>query len=447
MDIKVFKNMLFEKAKQQGFLDCEIFYKTSESLEISVLKGDIEKFENEISGGVSFRGIYNGKMGYSYAEQISENVIDNLITYAKENAQIINDEEKEEIYEGDKDYKQVKSFYENIQNIDVDTLTKKALEIEQAILSYDKRIINCEHCVVAKSYGKLYISNTKGLELFREGNYLMFYATALAEENGVVKSEGKAKIVFDIDDIDTIKFGQKVAKKVLACLGATSLPSKKYNIVFENKTFSSLFSCFLGSFYAENVQKGFSLLKGKLNKKIASPLITILDEPLMEKGYRSTGFDAEGVACFNKTVVEDGVLKTYLYNLKSAKKDGVKSTGNAVKGGYKGKIGTSCSNFYIKNGQKPLTQLLEEVKDGVYITSLSGLHAGVNAISGDFSLLATGYLIENGKKTKPVEQITIAGNFYEVLNNIKDLADDLDFAISGIGCPSIFVGELNISGE
>ena len=141
------------------------------------------------------------------------------------------------------------------------------------------------------------------------------------------------------------------------------------------------------------------------------------------------------------------MLKTYLYNLKTAKKDGVKSTGNGFKSGYKGKIGISPTNFYIKNGNKPLDNLFENVKDGVYITEMSGLHAGVNNISGDFSVLASGYLIENGKKSKAVEQITIAGNFYNMMLNVKDIANDLKFALNGIGSPSIFVGELSVSGE
>ncbi|MDE6357898.1 MAG: TldD/PmbA family protein, partial [Eubacteriales bacterium] len=173
----------------------------------------------------------------------------------------------------------------------------------------------------------------------------------------------------------------------------------------------------------------------------------VLDNPLIEKGYGSTSFDSEGVACFNKSVVEKGILKTYLYNLKSAKKDGVKSTGNGFKGGFKGSIGTNVTNFYIENGKTDFNEMIKNVSNGIFIKELSGLHAGVNGISGDFSLLAEGFLIENGKITTPVEQITIAGNYFEMMKNIKDLANDLKFSTSGVGSPSIFVGELDIAGE
>ncbi len=447
MDMKNFKEKLFEKAKNEGFLDCEIYYYSSKSIKVSVLNGDIEKFDNQTSGGLSFRGFYNGKIGYAYTEKIDDSTIDSLVQYAKENSEIINEEEKEEIYTGDNNYTPVKTFYQDLENVDVDILIDKALQMEKACLKYDERIISCNHCVVGKSFSQIYISNTKGLELSKKENYVLAFAGAIAKEGEDIKSGTEIVAGFEMEDIDPVYIGRKASEKAISCLGAKSLPSKNYNIVFENECFSDLLSCFLGNFCAESVQKGFSLLKGKLNEKIASDIITIVDEPLLEKGFNSNSFDSEGVACYNKTVVENGILKTYLYNLKTAKKDGVKSTGNGFKDGYKGKIGISPTNFYIKNGNKSLDDILKTAESGIYITDLAGLHAGVNDISGDFSILANGYLIENGVKTKGVEQITIAGNFYDMLKNIKDIANDLKFSVSGIGCPSIFVGSLSVSGE
>lgn len=447
MDIKTFKEKLFNKAMENGFSDCELYYSNSKSIKISVFKGDIENFQNAASGGVSFRGFFDGKIGYSYVEKIDDSIVDNLIKYAKENAEIINEEEKEEIYIGDKDYKEVKTYYEDLEKIEVDTLIEKCLEMEKSVFDYDERITGCNYCVISKVSGETYIANTKGLELNKKGNYIFAYTNALAKDGEDIKSGMEVFAGFDINEINPKEIGRKASKKAISSLGAKSLKSGKYNIVFENECFTNLLSCFLGNFYAENIQKGFSLLKGKLNKQIASPLITVLDEPLMEKGYSSSSFDSEGVACFNKTIIENGILKTYLYNLKTAKKDGVKSTGNGFKDSYKGKISTSFTNFYIKNGEKTLYEILQNASNGIYVTDLSGLHSGVNSISGDFSLLSEGFLIENGKITLPIEQITIAGNFYEMFKNIKDIASDLKFSTSGIGSPSIYIGELMVAGE
>lgn len=447
MDIKNFKEKLFNTAKEEGFSEYEIYYSNGKSLKVSVFKGELEKFDNAKSGGVSFRGVYNGKMGYSYSEKIDESVIPFLIKYAKENAEIINEDEKEEIYAGDSKYEEIKTYYEDIEKIEVDELINKCLEMEKAVFSYSDKISGCNYCSVAKSSGETYIANSKGLELSKKGNYILAYTNALAKDGEEIKSGMEIFAGFDINEFDPKKIGENASKKAIANLGAKSVKSSKYNIVFENECFTELFSCFIDSFFAENVQKGFSLLKGKLNQQISSDLITILENPLMEKGYGSTSFDSEGVACFNKSVVEKGILKTYLYNLKSAKKDGVKSTGNGFKGGFKGSIGTNVTNFYIKNGKTDFNEMIKNVSNGIFIKELSGLHAGVNGISGDFSLLAEGFLIENGKITTPVEQITIAGNYFEMMKNIKDLANDLKFSTSGVGSPSIFVGELDIAGE
>lgn len=447
MDIKNFKEELFKKALEDGFSEYELYYSMGKNLKISVFKSEIEKFENAESGGVSFRGIFNGKMGYSYSEKLTLDIIENLIQQAKENSEIINEDEKEEIYSGDKNYVYVKTFYEELENIETDTLLKKCFEIEKSVLNYSEKISGCNYCSVGITSGQVYIANSKGLDINKKRNYVFAYTNALAKDGEEIKSGMEMFAGFDINDLDPKKIGETAAKKAIETIGANTLKSGKYNIVFENEAFTSLFSCFLGSFYAEVVQKGFSLLKGKLNEKICSPLISILEEPLIERGYNSCSFDSEGVACYNKSIVEDGVLKTYLYNLKSAKKDGVKSTGNGFKGGYKSSIGTSVTNFFIKNGEKAFDDIIEEVSNGIIIKEVSGLHAGVNGISGDFSLLAEGVLVEDGKITKPINQITIAGNFYEVLKNVKSVANDLKFSTSGIGSPSIFVGMLDVAGE
>lgn len=447
MDIKNFKEKLFEQAKKEGFSEYELFYSNGKSLKVSIFKGELEKFSNSESGGISFRGIFNGKMGYSFCEKIDEDAISSLIKYAKENSIIISENEKEEIYQGDKEYKNVKTYYPELENIEVDEMIDYCLKMEKAVLEYDSRITTCNACVMAKSYGETYIANSKGLELNQKGNYIFAYTGALAKENEIVKSGMELFAGFDIKDFNPIEIGKKASEKAIKSLNAKSMLSGKYDIVFENECFTDLFSCFISSFYAENIQKGFSLLKNKLNTKIASDLITILDEPLMEKGYASTSFDSEGVACYNKCIVENGVLKTYIYNLKSAKKDNVKSTGNGFKNGFKGSIGTSVTNFYIKNGENSLENIIHNISNGILIKEVSGLHSGVNGISGDFSLLAEGFLIENGTLTKPLEQITVSGNYFNMMKNIKNLANDLKFSTSGIGSPSVFVGKLDIAGE
>ncbi len=201
-------------------------------------------------------------------------------------------------------------------------------------------------------------------------------------------------------------------------------------------------------FFAERVQKGLSLLTGKLDQPIASRSITILDDPFEADNPRA--FDAEGVPSVRTTVVENGVLKSYLYNLKSAKKDGVASTSNAGRAGAAGPVNTSPSNFYIVKGEKSFDALRTMLNNGLIITELSGLHAGLNPISGDFSLIAKGLLVENGEVVRSVDQITVAGNFLTMMQGIEEVGADLRFGPPGfgrIGSPSLLIGKLIVSGK
>ena len=169
---------------------------------------------------------------------------------------------------------------------------------------------------------------------------------------------------------------------------------------------------------------------------------------MYEDALTKVPFDDEGVLTTEKAIIDKGVFATALYNLKSANKAGTASTGNGFKSGST--IGVSPTNLLVVPGEKTFDELCAEAGEGIIITDLSGLHAGVNAISGDFSLLCEGYLIENGKKGRPVEQITAAGNFYEIIKNITAVGSDIINIPAGMGeffTPSVLVSEVNISGE
>lgn len=236
-------------------------------------------------------------------------------------------------------------------------------------------------------------------------------------------------------------------EEALSKIGGKSIPSGKYKMIINNEAMVSLLGTFSSIFNAEQVQKGLSLLKGKEGEIIASDIVTLVDDPHLEDGLGTTSFDDEGVATYKKEIITKGKLNTFLYNLKTAHKAGVKSTGNGFKSSYASIVGISATNFYIEPGKKSFDELCEEVKDGVIITDFAGLHSGASAVTGDFSLAAKGFMIEDGKKSFPVEQITVAGNFFTLLKDIEEVGSDLKFPMSSIGCPSVVVKELSVAGK
>ena len=206
----------------------------------------------------------------------------------------------------------------------------------------------------------------------------------------------------------------------------------------------SLVSFYIDSADAEEIQKHSSLFIGKLGQKVASSKLTVEDRPICKEVFAKS-FDDEGVATYNKPIIKNGVLQTYLYNLTTAAKDGVQSTGNASRGGSL--MGTAPNFLYVKPGKKTQEQLFQEIGNGVYITEVQGLHAGMNPQSGNFSLQSTGYLIKDGKRDRALDIITISGNLVSVFMDIKEIGNDEIVFPSGISCPSVLIKKINVGGK
>ncbi|CEK33403.1 MAG: TldD/PmbA family protein [Paeniclostridium sp.] len=447
MDFKEFKNILFEKALNEGFENCEVYYTDGENISITVYEGEVEKYNIDKSFGLSFRGMLNGKMGYSYTEILDDKAIDMLIKSAKEAASCIESNDIQFIYEGDENYSEVKTYSEKLENIDASKLIDIALELEKETKGYSDKVINLNACKISYSSSKNGIYNTKGLELNNKGNLLISYVIPIVEENNE-KQDGIGYMIVDsIDELDTKKIAKQGVEDALSKLGGKSIPSGNYKTIIYNEAMASLLETFSDVFSAEEAQRGLSLLKGKENQCIASDIVSIIDDPLMDNGLASAPFDDEGVATFKKEIVSKGVLNTLLHNLKTANKANLKTTGNGFKSSYSSPVSVEPTNFYIEKGMKTLEELMNELDEGVIITDFAGLHSGANSITGDFSLASKGFYIKDGRKIYPIDQITVAGNFFELLKNIKDIGNDLNFPISSIGSPSVVVEGLSIAGK
>ncbi|WP_434794776.1 Metalloprotease PmbA [Terrisporobacter petrolearius] len=447
MEFLQFKNLLFEKAKIAGFDECEIYFSDGESISISVYEGEVEKYNLAKSFGLSFRGKINNKMGYSYTEILDEVAIDMLINSAKNSATLIENDDETFIYVGDKTYSEVKTYSKELENIDPGKMIDLALDLEKEAKNYCDKVVNINGCKISYSSSNYGIYNTKGLELNNKDNILTSYVVPVVEDESG-KNDGVGYVVASsLDEVKPREMAAQGVEEALSKLGGKSIPSGSYKTIIYNEAMVQLLETFASTFSGDAAQKGLSLLKGKEGDMIASPIVTIVDDPLMEGGLASAPFDDEGVATFTKELVYEGKLNTLLHNLKTAHKQGVKSTGNGFKASYASSVNVSESNLYLRKGEKSFEDLMKEINEGVIITDLAGLHSGANTVSGDFSLAAKGFYVENGKKTFPVEQITLAGNYFDLLKNIVAIGNDLKFPMSNVGSPSVLVTGLSIAGK
>lgn len=434
-------DQLFTLAKEKGIEDLQVYYSGGTEFELEVFNGSLEKYTISDTAKLSVKGIYDKKMGTVTTEIIDASQFDFIIDSVIASAKAIENNDEVFIYEGDDHYKEVEGLFNaSLEDISAERKIADTLKIEQLAKASDERV-----SMVQGMYGdgttEVLIQNSKGLKLKKKVNVALIGVYVIATDGKDQRTAFDYEQSNVYDDFDLEDIASRSAKKACDMLGAVPVESGSYEVILSNNASVSLLAPHIPMFSAESVQKGVSLLKGKKDTVIGSDLITLVDDPFMKKSSKSGSFDDEGVATKYKKMIDKGVLKEYFYDLRTAKKDGVASTGN----GFKNRI--TPTNFYFEKGDTSLEKSIASMKKGLYITELNGTHAGCNPISGDFSLQATGFYVENGKKVHPVALITVAGNYLELLKNVTEVCDDLKFNFMFVGSPAIKIKSLQVSGK
>ena len=446
MDMNLFIDRVLEAAKAAGIDTAEVYCVTGENFRASAMDGEIIQYQVSASAGLSLRGTVDGKMGYSATQAFDEAAIAQLIEGVKESAALVEAEEQDDIFQGDESYPEIPETESDLKDVTPEQKLSMCLAMEKAAKEADSRIWKVQRAMVSTSSNTVRIRNSYGLNLTDSGAMCMAYAAPIAKADDKTATGGWMAAGSRFADLDPVAIGVKAAEETVCQLGGSAVPAGEYRIILRFDAMQSLLETFCGVFSAENAQQNMSLLGGKEGTVIASPAVTLMDDPLLPGGFGSQRFDAEGSASKTKAVIDAGVLTTLLHSRKTARKQGVTSTGNASRASYAAPVRVAPTNLFFKAGEKSLEELMADVGEGLVITDLAGLHSGANPTSGDFSLLSKGYTIEGGKRGRAVEQITIAGNFYEVLKSIVAFASDLDFSLGNIVSPSVDVGTLKVSG-
>ncbi|MBR5301380.1 MAG: TldD/PmbA family protein [Clostridia bacterium] len=439
--IHAFARQALAAAEQAGISPAEVTVSSSESFSARVRAQKLEDYKVSDRFHLALRGMWQGKIGSSSTQAMDDESLDMLIQGVKESAELIETSEQDMILPPDDAYAQVCNFSDDVERISAGDKIALAMRIDARLSASDARI-KPDAALVASSSETFSLMNTLGLDLSHRSNMIYAYASCLAREGEHAATGFKLLWGYSMEDVDALAVADGCVQDALDKLGAGKLTSGARSVIIRSNAMADLLATFSGVFSADNAQKNMSLLAGKEGLIIASPAVTLADDPLMPRGLGSCPFDREGAATMTKNVIENGMLKTLLHNRKTAARAGVKTTGNAAGAGR-----VAPSNLYILPGRHTPDTLLNQMQNGLLITELSGLHAGANPISGDFSLLARGFEIAGGKRVRAVEQFTVAGNFYALLGDILTVADDLLFEGSPIGSPSVLVKSLNIAGE
>ena len=437
---------LLTQAKAVGIEAAEAYLSEKENFSAMRNNGALEDYQSNHTRGLGFRGLVNGRMGYASTEALDEESIGQLIRGVIESATLCESDDEQLLYQGGGQVPELELYQPELDKVAPEAKLAKIEAMENACKAADSRYLNGYNMVETTKH-TVRIANSFGMDQTYTENFCDLYCGANVKEGDNVSTGGFVQISRDFDALDPDRLARDSVDQAVKGLNAEPVASGKYHVVFWNEALVSLLGVFSTVFSAETEQMGLSLLSGKLGETIAAPCVTLVDDPLRPDCLGSRPFDDEGVPSHQHMLVENGVFRTFLHNLKTARKAGVESTGNGSKADYSSPVRVTPSNLYFEPGALSFEELLSQVGDGIVITEVSGLHAGANPVSGDFSLLSKGYTLKDGKRDQPLERITVAGNFYELLKNIRAFASDLRFPNGALGSASADAGEMTVSGK
>lgn len=448
MNFNEFKNHVIAACKEAGIEEYELYYSASESTSVETFRHEINEFTASRDGGVCFRCIAGGKMGYASTEDLSAEQAKSVVAKAADSAALLESEEMVFLGEGGQEYEPLDIAPMTLPG--ADKLISAALDVQEKLYAADPAVIDgCQSQCMAES-SEIAIYNSKGLDLYYQNAVTGLVASAVVSDGKEMENSFELKLG-RLEEMDVDALAAKAAAKAKAKLGGQVAPTGQYPVVFSPNAMCNLLSVYSGIFSSEAAQKGLSRLAEAEGEVIAAEIVTLVDDPFHKDNPMPINFDAEGSPAHRKNVIEKGRLCTLLYNLKTAAVAGKKTTGNASKAGYDGSVAIRPFTLYLENGDMSEEELLQQVGEGVYINSLGGLHAGANPITGDFSLQSAGFMIEGGVKTRAVKSFTVAGNFYDLLKNITALANNCELpmamGMTAFGSPSVRVDGLSIAGK
>ncbi len=439
------KELWIARAKELGIDELEIYEMLQSERSLSWYEGEMDSFTTSRVLGTSLRALKSGKQAEMALEQADDAAMDEILGSLLSQAEAVNSSdpaalrapEKTEEVQGKKHFSRPS----------VPEIKAVLQELQEKILASDPRIFQVGSVSWQDSSEIRRINNSLGLSVEENSTAQVIMAEAAAKEGEEIKTEYKVEVVESLADFDRDQFVSELSEELLGKLGGRSLPTGRYKVILEKKAMTSLFTVMTPMFSGEGINKGISPLRDKLGQQIFSELVTVIDNPRNTDAFEIANYDDEGCPTRSKEVVSKGVFTTALHSTKSAMAAGTESTGNGFKGSYSAPVTVRPKNCMIVPGEKSLQELQEEMGEGLVITDLAGLHAGINPVTTDFSLQCSGYYVRDGKKDFGVSLVTVAGNFLDLMKEAVAVGSDLKWSYRPVACPSVLFTGAAISGE
>ena len=449
-NVNAFMEQLLSAAKRAGADESEAYCVQGASTRVTVFNGEVESFTDSTARGIGLRVLAGGRRGQSYSEAFDGAATEMMVRSALSSARFYDREGPAPLcVRGPQSYPDVVLSEYTGDAVPQKEKVETALALYRAVSAYSPLVRSVQHCALVCGSGVTRLLGSTGADAaFSDGMCLMYIQPVVAE-GGWTQTGFAFAAARDFHTLDAEAVAAQAVERALAKRGARPVPSGAYPAILQPRAAYALLAAFSPVFSAKRAQDGLSKLKDKEGDTIAAGCITVADDPLRPDGFASAPFDGEGVPKRSAAVIENGRLNTLLYHLESAEKAGRTSTGHASRGSYKSPVDVSPANFFIEPGEAGVQTLQAEMGKGFVVTEIEGLHSGLSSVSGDFSLPARGFWVENGEKTHAVEQVVVSGNIFDVLRDVAAVGNDLEWGMPSGACfgsPSLLISRMQVAG-
>ncbi len=445
MRFEEIKEILFDAAARAGLTQYDVYYRFGEDEGAQALNRALDSCTSGAEGGVAFRCAVNGRIGAAATQCMEREALEALIPRAMANAAVTDSDEEPIFYApaATDEYRTVSVTLPALPG--VAKLREVVMTLQEQLYAQSDMMTDGTTSAAGATRIAVALANSNGVMLTRKAGAVYTYAEPIVND-GKEPSFGSAFAATLDTDTDLVA---RATREALARLGAGTVKTGTYDVIFDARQVRALLGAFSGIFSGKNALLGLSLLAGKEGEQIASPALTLIDDPFYAENTMQCAFDAEGVPTAKKVLVDRGVLQTLLYDLTYAKKAGKRTTGNAARG-LADPISIAPYCLRIEAGKESREKMIARMGEGLYITELKGLHSGADAVTGDFSIESAGFIVENGKVTVPVHSFTVAGNFFELLKRIDGVASNVEMGIPAttvMAAPDLLVRGISVAGD
>ena len=432
----------------------EAYVARGHDTDVRAFAGEIEQLTSASSAGIGVRVVLDGaggegnRVGFAWAGSLEPGVVDAVLDDARDNATYATPDPHVALAAPDGVAPAELDLWDpSFSSVSTDEKVRMALELERAARAADPRVRQVDSADYGDASVEVALASTTGISAATRRTSAYVSVSVIAGDGNESQTGSGFSVGRSATSLDLARAGEDAVERAVRLLGAGKVRSGRFTVVFDPRVVSTLLSVVSSALSGEAVVKGRSFFAGRLGEEVAGSRVTLVDDPTDPRAFGAAAFDGEGLACRRNVLIEGGVLKKFVYDSVSARRAGTASTGSAVRGGYAGTPGAGCRALALSPGHHDQAGILAAVGEGLFVQSVTGVHSGVNPVSGDFSVGAEGLMIRTGELAEPVREVTVASTLQRMLRSVLHIGSDVEWLPGTAAGQTLAIGDMQLSGS